>query len=534
MWRVGATDKGEGAAVKVLLIDPPFYRLIGFYNRYFPVGLVSVGTALRDAGHEVIVYDADYNENPSVIGNASLTRHYQRYLDSFRQPDNPVWMEMRQTIEAVRPDVVGITMCTAYAASAFRVAEISKAISPGCPVIVGGPHATVRAEEILRICPAVDYVVRGEGEITARELMAAIAGSPGGSVKAEGLGDGCTASREDHRQAALDDATLEAIRGISFRTGGSIRHNPPRDRIRDLDEFAPPDRALMMNRDTYSPEDMGLIMTSRGCPFSCTFCATDNRQVRYRSIEHILREIKHVQATYKTVHFTLKDDSFTINKKRVAEFCDALMRENLRIGWECNTRVDLVTEEMLRTMKRAGCNGVKVGIESGSERVLERMNKRITVEQVRAAAKLFRKVGIHWTGYFLIGTPGETIEDIYKTLDFMYEIRPDFAALGVYEPFPETVMFHEGIRQGLVKPDMALGDFYAVPPNHYYKADPRRQVETIEPERFERLEQEMKDRFYDYNKGFKRILSRARARTIQYTRSPRVLLADLKKYLSWR
>ncbi len=527
--------------MKVLLIDPPFYRLIGFYNRYFPLGLVSVGTSLRDAGHEVIVYDADYNENPSIIGNACLTRYHGKYLDSFHEPDNPVWKEVRQTIAAARPDVVGITMCTAYAASAFRVAEISKAVHPACPVIVGGPHATVRAEEVLTICPAVDYVVRGEGEITARELIGAIADcglriadSSGGSVKAEGLGDGRAVPQEDHRQAALDAATLEVIDGLSFRTRGAIRHNPLRHKIRDLDGFAPPDRTLMMNRATYSPEDMGLIMTSRGCPFSCTFCATDNRQVRYRSIEHVLREIRHVRDTFGTVHFTLKDDSFTVDKKRVAEFCGALAREGLRIGWECNTRVDLVTEEMLRTMKRAGCNSVKVGIESGSERVLERMNKRITLDQIHAAARLFRKVGIHWTGYFLIGTPGESLEDIRRTLALMYEVRPDFAAIGVYEPFPETVMFHEGIRRGLVKPSMRMGEFYAVPPNHYYKADSRRQVETIEPEQFEPLEQEMKDRFHTYNKSFRRLVSRARARTIQYTRSPRVLYADFKKYLSWR
>jgi radical SAM superfamily enzyme YgiQ (UPF0313 family) len=520
----GATSKGEGAAVKVLLIDPPFYRLIGFYNRYFPIGLVSVGTALRDAGHEVIVYDADINENPSVIGNTCLTRYYPQYLDSFHQPDNAIWAEVRDTLTAVRPDVVGITMCTTYAAAGFHVAQMSKAINPACPVMVGGPHATARAEEILRICPDVDYVVRGEGEVTARELIAAIA--PVCSVPArayKGTPCGVTTS-----------APLDAIQGLSFRVGGSIRHNPPRERIRDLDAFSPPDRALMMNKDTYSPEDMGLIMTSRGCPFACTFCATDSRQVRYRSIAHVLREIRHVRDTYRTVHFTLKDDSFTVNKKRVAEFCDALIRENLRIGWECNTRVDLVSEEMLRGMKRAGCNSVKVGIESGSEQVLARMNKRITVDQIRTAARLFRKVGLHWTGYFLMGTPGETREDIYKTLDFMYEIKPDFAAIGVYEPFPETVMFHEGIRLGLFKPDMSMDEFYTVRPNHYYKADPRRQVETIEPEQFDRLEQEIKDRFYDYNKGLRRLLSRARARTIQYTRSPRVLVADFKKYLIWR
>lgn len=509
--------------MKVLLIDPPFYRLIGFYNRWFPLGLVSVGTALRDAGHEVIVYDADYNENPSIIGNACLTGYYRRYLDSFHQPDNAVWREMRQTIESVRPDAVGVTMCTAYAASAFHVAEISKAVNPACPVIAGGPHATVRAEEVLKICPAVDYVVRGEGEITARELIAAIAPVCSVPVRAyEGTPCGVTTS-----------APLDALQGVSFRLGGSIRHNPPRDRIRDLDQLAPPDRALMMNRATYSPEDMGLIMTSRGCPFSCTFCATDNKQVRYRSIEHILREIRQVKAAYGTTHFTLKDDSFTVNKKRVAEFCDALVRENLRIGWECNTRVDLVDEEMLRTMKRAGCNSVKVGVESGSQNVLERMNKRITLDQVRAAARLFRKTGLHWTGYFLIGTPGETEEDIYKTLDFMYEVKPDFAAIGVYEPFPETVMFHEGIRCGLVKADMTFEDFYATMPNDYYKADSRRQVDTIDGEAFERVESEMKAGFHAYNKGLPRLLKRAKSRLGLYRSRPAVLLDDIRKYLTW-
>ena len=505
--------------MNVLLIDPPFYRLIGFYNRYFPQGLVSVGTALRQAGHEVTVYDADYNEKPSVIGNASLTRHYQPYMDALCRPDHPIWREVREMIQEIEPGVVGIGMCTAPAGAAFRIAEIVKTVNPACPVVVGGPHATARAEEILTICPAVDYIVRGEGEITARELVEALEAA-------------------DPREASLDDATrtrlLEAIEGLSYRAGGVIRHNPARERIKNLDELAPPDRALLMHRDTYSAEDMGLMMTSRGCPFSCAFCATDSRQVRYRSIEHILREVRHVKAACGTVYFTFKDDSFTVSKKRVAEFCDALIRESLGIGWECNTRVDLVDEQMLRTMKRAGCNGVKVGVESGSETVLQRMDKRITLDQVRAAAGLFRKVGLHWTGYFLIGTPGETEEDIYRTLDFMYEIKPDFAALGVYEPFPETAMFDDGIRRGLVRPGMAMDDFYTVPPNHYYKVDPRRQVEAIETEQFERLEREMKDRFHEYNKGLRRLLSRARARTVQYRRSPRVLVEDFKKYLSWQ
>jgi len=496
--------------VKVLLIDPPFYRLIGFYNRYFPLGLVSVGTVLKEAGHEVVVYDADTNENPCAMDYTRLPDHYRRYLASLQEANHPVWQEVRATIQEFRPDVVGISIWTTYAAAAFHVARISKEIDPACPVLMGGPHATVKAEEVLSVCPDVDYVIRGEGENTAVELVAALADAARGTP-----------------------LSLETIRGVSFRADGVIKHCPARERIENLDELPVPDRSLLKNEITYSSEDMGLVMTSRGCPFSCAFCVTETRQVRYRSIEHVLAEIRDVKAVYGTTQFSFKDDSFTVNKKRVVQFCAALTRENLHIGWECNTRVDLVNEEMLRDMKRAGCNSIKVGIESGSETELARMNKGITLDQVRRAAVLFRKTGIHWTGYFLMGTPGETLKDVYRTLDFMYEIRPDFASIGVYEPFPGTAMFEEGLRRGLVKLDMSRKDFLEMLPNDYYKAEARRQVDTIDPEVFESQQAEMKRRFHAYNKGMGRLLKRAKSRAGLYWTQPALLLADFRKYLSW-
>ena len=496
----------KGLSVRVLLIDPPFYRLIGFYNRYFPLGLVSIGTVLRNVGHEVAVYDADYNEDPQAMDYGRLPDYYPTYLASFRDSDHSVWREVRRTVEAFRPDLIGISIWTAYAASAFHIARLCKTVAPGCRIVAGGPHATVKAEEILRICPSIDYVIRGEGEAAMVELSTAI------SDQSKELGH---------------------IEGLSFRNGNSITHNPARRPLRDLDEIPLPDRTLLMNRRTYSSEDMGLIMTSRGCPFSCSFCATETRQVRYRSIERVLAEIRQVKADYGTTQFSFKDDSFTVDRRRVAAFCDALIRERLDIGWECNTRVDLVNEDLLTQMKKAGCNSIKVGIESGSERVLEQMNKRITLDQVRTAAGLLRKAGIHWTGYFLMGTPGESLDDIHKTLDFLYEIKPDFASIGVYEPFPGSAMFEEGLKRGLVKPDMTLEDFYAVSPNDYYKADARRQVDTIDPETFAAVEKEMKARFHAYNKRVGRLLKRARSRAGLYWTQPALLVADFKKYLSW-
>ena len=491
--------------MRILLIDPPFYRLFGFYNRYYPLSLVCLGAVLREAGHEVAVYDADFNENPSAMDYARLPYYYRIYLDSFNDPENRIWREVRTTLEKFRPDLLGISMWTTYAAAGFHVAKISKAIDRACPVVVGGPHATVKADEVLSISPSVDYVVAGEGEQTLAELADAIE----------------------------KDGDFSAVNGLVFRRDGRIVRNPPRATTKDLDTFPLPDRTLLMHEKTYSSEDMGLIMTSRGCPFSCAFCATETKRVRYRSIQSILAEIRHVKATYGTTQFSFKDDSFTVSRKRVLEFCTALRAERLHITWECNTRVDLVDEEMLRQMKRAGCTSIKVGIESGSEEVLARMSKGITLDQVRRAAQMFKKVGIHWTGYFLMGTPGETEKDVYKTLDLMYAIKPDFASIGVYEPFPGTVMFEEGIDREITRADMALAEFYTTLPNDYYRASVGTGVETLDPARFRALESEMKSKFHAYNKNVARVLKRAKARAGLYWHQPATLLSDFRKYISW-
>jgi len=493
--------------MKTLLIDPPFYRLISFYNRYFPIGLTTVGTFLKKTGWDVVIYDADCNHDPQHMDYTALARHYRVYLDSFKDRSHPVWKEVEDTIAGVNPDIAGISIWTTYAASAFHVAMLCKKVNPDCVVVMGGPHATVKADEILAISPHVDYVIKGEGEITLAEL-----------VKHRAYGRNWPLS----------------IPGLSFRHKSAIIHNPAQQPTKDLDRFPFPDRSLLMNKDKYTSEDMGLIMTSRGCPYACSYCATHTKAVRYRSIDSVINEIKLVKKEYKTTQFSFKDDSFTVNRNRVERFCDRLIAERLNINWECNTRVDLVTESLLAKMKKAGCNSIKVGVESGSERVLQSMNKGITHQQVKRAASLFNKLGIHWTGYFMMGVPGEKVTDVYKTLDLMYLLKPHFASVSVYEPFPGTPMFVEGLKRGLVKPEMTIDDFYTTLPNHYYKRNPERQVDTIELEQFPMLEQEIKDKFHNYNKNFKRLLSRAKSRTNLYIKHPDILFTDFKKYLSWR
>jgi radical SAM superfamily enzyme YgiQ (UPF0313 family) len=320
---------------------------------------------------------------------------------------------------------------------------------------------------------------------------------------------------------------------LSSRQGEKVVHNSLKKTSIDLNQYPFPDRSLLINEKVYSSEDMGLIMASRGCPYSCTYCATQTNRVNFRSSDHIVDEIINVKQKYGTIQFTFKDDSFTVNHNLVEDLCQKLINNKLKITWECNTRVNLINEKLLRLMIKAGCNFIKVGIESGSEKILNRMKKGITHEQIKQASKLFKKVGIHWTGYFMIGVPGETQSDIQKTINFLYKIKPDFACIGVYEPFPGTAMFDEGINKNLIKPDMSYNDFFNTLPNNYYKKDPKVQTEKISPNTFFNLSVETNQKVRSYNRNLKRVIKMACAKSITYRKNPYILLQDFKKYLSY-
>ncbi len=491
--------------MRIMLVDPPFYRFMGYYNRYFPLGLVLLGTVLREAGREVIVYDADCNRKARDVDYSRLPERYGAYIAGLNTASHPAWEELRANLRRFKPDLVGISGFTPKFGAAARVAEICKADNADRPVVIGGPHATLRPEEILQNSPYIDVVVGGEGEATILELAAHFGSQTG--------------------------KPLEAIAGLAFRANGSVLKTPERKRARDLDAFPFAARELLLGQASYTAEDMGLIMTSRGCPFACAYCAITvwGRNMAYRSVENVVVEMRAVKARYGTRQFAIKDDTFTVNRTRAVEFCERLIAEKLDVNWDCNTRVNLIDEPLLRLMKRAGCNEIKFGIESGSERVLETLDKGITRQDARRMAALVQQVGLLWTGYFMMGIPGETTEDVRQTLEFMYELKPNFAAVAVYEPFPRTAMFAEGVRRGLVAPDMTIEDYYTRIPSDLYVKTPARRVDGMSPEEFREMERFIKAAFHRYNMGVGRLWSRARSRGRTYLRQPQMVLSDLRK-----
>jgi len=450
--------------MKILLIDPPFYRFIKYFNRFFPLGLAYLAAVMRELGHEVSIYDADANvERAEEMDFSALEESYPVYIKRLNDPLDPVWEEMRSTIRSVGPDLVGINAYTTRVASAFRTARIVKALFPGVPVVIGGPHPSVKAEESLDICPSIDFALRGEGERSFAGLVECL----------EKKGD------------------LRRIKGLSYRGEGGIIHNPAVEFIEDLDSVPYPARDLLINKGSYTPEDMGLIMTGRGCPYECTFCSSSgvwNRRVRARSLGNVLGEIRRVKAQYGTVQFSFKDDTFTLDRNRVKHFCRAVLDEGLKINWDCNVRVNLVDYALLKLMKSAGCNGIKMGIESGSDRVLkEVMKKGTTIEQIKRAAQIARKAGIHWTGYFMMGLPTESRAEMIDTLKLLHDIRPDFASISVYEPFPGTGLFRTGVASGLVAEKRTLDDYCSISPKYYFMKDQNRRIDSMTDEEFREM-----------------------------------------------
>jgi len=211
--------------------------------------------------------------------------------------------------------------------------------------------------------------------------------------------------------------------------------------MRDLPR---PKRSSLLFVDDYKSDDLGMVMTSRGCPARCAFCCSRRlwgQNVIHRDIGDVIAEMRDIRDVYGTRHFYLVDDTFTCNKTRVAAFCDAV--KVLGITWSCLTRADCLTPGMLHSMKSSGCTQVKVGVESGSPAILKRLKKGVGPKQVRLAAEMLRDAGIPWVAYAMCGLPGETTEDMNATRELLNECGPDFISLAVFTPYPGTDLYDE-------------------------------------------------------------------------------------------
>lgn len=323
------------------------------------------------------------------------------------------------------PDVIFVHSSTPTIKGELFFYQRLKQLLPKVKIVFFGLHVTVRPEDVLG--SAIEYVIRGEPEYTARALM---------QMLQEG------------------NSSFHQIEGISYYREGRIFHNPSRPFIDDLDKLPFPDRSLLKNNLyclAHTGEPFSIVQVSRGCPFKCTFCTAGlyyGRSCRQRSIENIIAEIEEVMVNYGIKNYLFLSDTFNVNKDFVRSLSEEIMRKQLAIKWMCNSKVDLISQESMRLMKKAGCWLISLGIESAAPQVLEQTGKSFSMQQVEEVISEAQKIGLKTFCYFIFGLPGETRASIRTTLKFIMKCRSDYAYFYAATPFPGTELFEQAQRNG--------------------------------------------------------------------------------------
>jgi radical SAM superfamily enzyme YgiQ (UPF0313 family) len=380
---------------RVFLVNPPASEPV----RSPLLSFCHLAASLRQRGHEVALLEGSAPFSP-------------------RHPD-----EIARRIAAFAPDLVGMHVKTLHAQSAYALAA---ALDRRWPLVAGGPHATVCPDEPFE--RGFDYVIRGEGEVALPALADALDGR----------------------------ARFDAIAGLSWRDRGLPRRNGDAGFLTDLDALAPPMSAL----DLFDPAWYAAaasdgtpaaalppagLLSSRGCPAACTFCSNNvtGRRFRYRSAPSVAEEVALLRRRFGLTAFSFFDDSFAVGHRRVGELCAALTAVG-PVHWSCTAHPAHLDPPTLRAMKRAGCSGVDIGMESGDPGMLVRIGKGVTVERVLDVLAWCKELGLHSIVNLMFGWPDETTAELEATLAFMERAAPlagGFNARGVLVPYPGTDIY---------------------------------------------------------------------------------------------
>lgn len=396
---------------KVVLISPPLSvvrqagSLKDLANVLPTMGIGYIASLLEKNGVSVRIFD--YIGEPKVLD------------------------DILKDIADAAPDLIGITATILTISTSHELAREIRKSFPKIPLVIGGPQLCSAPEKTMRDGP-YDIGVIGEGEETMLELVNALIDTK---------------------------SNLRDIRGLVIKKGGELQFNAPRPYIDDLDSLPFPARHLYPPLHAYKPvpasyikKPVGLMISSRGCPYQCIFCDRKvfGNKFRAHSPKHVVDEIEEVINKYGAREIRFMDDTFTLDIKRVDAICDEIFRRNIKVPWTCLTRVNTVNLEILKKMKRAGCWQVIYGIEAGDQRMLDIIKKGVTVEQNEIGIRLAKKAGLNVRATFVFGLPGETLETIKKTVDFAKRMNLDVVNFFTVILFPGNELYTIARKQGKV------------------------------------------------------------------------------------
>jgi anaerobic magnesium-protoporphyrin IX monomethyl ester cyclase len=377
-------------------------------NYWQPVGTLYVASSLKKAGHEV-----------RFLNGAFLAHR-----------------ELLDEIARFRPGFVGIYATAFGWPGAKKTAADVKERIPGAFVCAGGPYPIAAREKCLVDAPAVDAVVTGEGEQTAVEIV----------------------QRLEARRS------LEGVLGVVYRSGASVRANPPRPFLANLDELPFPDRSLLGDAGRYLPppamyrrQPVAVVLTSRGCHRRCIFCFQMDKDrksgIRYRTVDDVLEEVELcLRQGYREIKFI--DDTFAQDRQRALRLAHEIRRRKLDFTWFASACVNQVDPELLRAFRAAGCWAILFGVESGVQKNLNTIRKGITLGQARDAVRWARQAGLRVQTTFVFGIPGETHDEALQTIDFACELSADAASFHAIAPFPGTWLHEHAAEHGTLSPEL--------------------------------------------------------------------------------
>ncbi|NQU15999.1 MAG: radical SAM protein, partial [Desulfobacteraceae bacterium] len=346
------------------------------------------------------------------------------YIDSVIQD-----LDSDQTITEAKkrdPDAIFMETTTPSIEADYRSLTSLKDAT-GAKIIVGGPHATYFHREVLNECEAIDVVIRHEFDTKIAGVV-----------------------------ANLDN--LESVKGVTYRDGDAIIDNGDGGMARNLDAIPFPDRDTIpwtwYLEAWYSRQPFMNMMTSRGCPYHCAFClwpeSMYGHKQRFRGLDNVFAEIHQLVERYGVREINIDDGTFTTNRQRVVDFCRRIRREKLDLIWTCNGRVDNIDDEMLGEMRRAGCKMIRLGVESGSQEVLDKIKKGLTLEQIEEGVRRVKKSGIQALGGFMFGFPYDTMETVQQTISFAKRLSPDQVQFSICMCYPGTSLYEDAKEKGLL------------------------------------------------------------------------------------
>jgi len=394
--------------MKVLLINPLIENIL----KNVPQDIIE----FRDIGYPNLglLYIASFIEQNS--------NHDIKIFDM--QIENAGYRELENYLRKYRPHVIGVPATSFTLVDSLITCRIAKQVDPDTINVIGGRHGSLYPRETVNL-DSIDFVIVNEGEYAFLDLLREMEG----------------------------EKKYEKIKGISFKDQGEVIFTGYRPWIRNIDKLPFPARHLIpYKKYKYAlsgKKIFSTIMTSRGCPCRCLFCdRSQGNRVRVRSVMNVADEME-MCAKMGIQEIFIKDDTFTINKRRVTQICDEIINRRLGLDISIRTRVDLIDEEIIKKLKQAGCKRIQYGIESGNQRILDLLKKKITLDQTRKAVKMAKKYNIDTLGEFMIGSPGEGEREVFDTVKFAIELDLNYVLFNITTPYPGTELYKMGMEKGL-------------------------------------------------------------------------------------